>query len=363
MKRSITALLCLTAAYGALAAPPLYTITELGSPTRGTIGSDLNANGVVVGIRYLTGFSWSDAAGYTRLRDLPGGSTSSNGLSVNDVGVSVGQSHSDLGTRATIFGPSGKAHDLGAMFPGATQSVAKSISNSGYVVGLYSSSGNGSSDSAFRWSASTGMQHIAGPGADAWYATADGVNNSGAVVGLHQTISGGSFGYVWTPEAGLYDIPDTQWAFAINDVGQVVGSADPLPASSRTGAFVWSRSAGLVRLPAPAGFAGNCSADAINSLGQIVGWCDALDAFGGWADRHAVLWLPENGQYVQTDLDLWVYPAEDRQYNACTGSNRTVLRRAVAINDGGQILVQVECLDKEFDSIVFPLHPLLLTPA
>jgi probable HAF family extracellular repeat protein len=154
--------------------------------------------------------------------------------------------------------------DLGDLPGGTDHSYALGINDAGQVVGV----GNHrpSSDSAFLWTASRGMQNL---GAN--FSAAVDINNAGQIVG-ERYFANQNQAFLWTASRGMQALPLTR-ALGINRTGQVVGSND-------SGVSLWTASGGVKAL----GIFGD--GEAINNAGQVVGW----DRDGG-----AFLWTASRG--------------------------------------------------------------------
>jgi probable HAF family extracellular repeat protein len=177
---------------------------------------------------------------------------------------------------------------------------------------------------------------------------ANGINNAGAVVGQEDTV----FPFVWNPAQpnGTTGTPtrlailptgggpSEATAFAINNIGDIVGSSDALDAngSAVTRAVLWSgttvRDLGtLIPDPFnPGAFLGNSRAIDINDAGLIVGASDT--AFGV---EHAFLFDPATN--IMRDLFSLVPPT------ALPGTADP--SRATSINTNGDIVGVAAALD------------------
>ena len=130
-------------------------------------------------------------------------------------------------------------------------------------------------------------------------------NNSGESVGSISA-NGGTYAALYTQTTGpinLGALPGDvgSEAYGINDSGVVVGeSFNDIPSGlgpyGTDHAFVWVPTTpngtvgSMIALPAPdAPYDLSCGADAINDLGQIVGWAGQE---GDWGGEYAFLWSP-----------------------------------------------------------------------
>ena len=117
------------------------------------------------------------------------------------------------------------ATDIGATH-GVTTSVAYAVSDTGQVVGRYTTAGG--ETHAFSWTRSGGFVDLGTLGGT--YSAAFGVNNAGQVVGSAYTAGDANFhAFLWSAATGMLDIGTLggtdSVAYDINDAGQVVGSA------------------------------------------------------------------------------------------------------------------------------------------
>jgi len=126
---------------------------------------------------------------------------------------------------AFLWTEAGGMQDLGTI-TGWQDSYALAISDSGQVVG----NDNLNSDvTTFRWTQSTGMQHL--PGSSTTYSYAVAVNDSGEIAGIYYPTGNNPHAFVWTQTGGIQDLGTlggiTSSATGINRSGQVVDT--PLP--------------------------------------------------------------------------------------------------------------------------------------
>jgi hypothetical protein len=172
--------------------------------------------------------------------------------------------------------------------------------------------------------------------------------------------SQGASGSFWSRERGVVDIAGTSQAHAINDQEQIVGQAlGPPPV-----AFILDRDSKMMRLPKPDQVTRGCDAMDVNQLGEVVGYC-LSSRYGSPA--HAMLWWPEAGSYEAVDLNVQLGIDDGHLYKNCARYDDNGLGfvdfKAVATNDRGQILVQIDC-NYTFDGSQFTMGfgSLLLTP-
>lgn len=174
--------------------------------------------------------------------------------------------------------------DLGTF--GGDQSQAFGINDSGQVVG-YAVTATGQ-EHAFLWTEENGLRDLGTLGGAA--SSARDINNSGQVVGYAMTISGQRHAFLWTSQDGMIDLGTLEMhtyseAYAVNDLGQVVGISSSNPGGT-VHSFLWTAENGMIDLGA---IRGTCVPHDINNQGQVVGVC--------WGDNlsRAVIWTPEGG--------------------------------------------------------------------
>ena len=106
---------------------------------------------------------------------------------------------------------------------------------------------------------------------------ATGVNASGWVAGYIETADGNNHAFLWREDLGLTDLSTLGGAasqgWGINDTGEVVG--DSATASGLNHAFYWNGTT-MIDIDPQGGAASpyNSGAWDINSVGQVVGWCE-----------------------------------------------------------------------------------------
>lgn len=253
------------------------------------------------------------------LGDLPGGITSSQGMSVNDHGVVGGQSVGTDGYFATTWTPPGQAPvSLGDLSGGSVSSMVYGLNNQGVSVGTASST---TGIRAFRTHANGQLVNLGDlPGglnaSGAW-----AINQKGEVAGYsYSSASGNNPSAVLWNEQGVAteigDLPGGLWssqARAINDHSMIAGSSST---ATGTRAFAWTAQGGMVDLGGLANSTSFSEATGINNQGWVVGYGTATSG-----TLHAALW--RNGQAI----DL-------------SGGNNKITSHASDVNNLGVIVGQ-----------------------
>lgn len=161
-------------------------------------------------------------------------------------------------------------HDLG-LLPGTSDSEAFGINNNGQIVGR-------SGSYAFVWDPATGMQSLGGGHAYA-------INEHGQAVGFS---TGGACYWNGTDGRVSLGLGNSDFAYGINDLGQVVGDYQPESSTTRH-AFLWEPAKGLTDLGVLPGHS-NSTPMCINSIGQVVGY-----SYPTGSGMKAFIWNSGNG--------------------------------------------------------------------
>ncbi len=288
-----------------------YEITDLGS----VVPYGINDTGQVVGISNSHAFFWDADSGMIDLGMLPGPPGYSQAFSINDAGQVIGYSGSDAGS-AFIWDSTNGMRYLDGI--GSSYSEAYAINNSGQVVGY-------AFGSAFLWDSTSGVTNL-GSG------TPFGINDAGQVVG-----ASGGHAFLWE-EGEMLDLGTLggsySRAYAINEVGQVVGRAE-LAGGDRH-AFLWEDGE-MIDLGTLGG--SDSRTKDINNAGQVVGYSYLDPDSVGY---RGFLWDSENGMIELSDLLF-----DDSGWERLTYAN--------AINNYGQIVGQGKTAGGEY-------HAFLMTP-
>lgn len=330
-----TLVLATTAALAA----PRYRVTDLGERQ----GLAINASGDVVGSGYDGPFLYRGGT-VTLLAGI--GGPSSYAFDINDVGAIAGASVGEDGLlRANVFAD-GALHDLGLAVGTGASSMTKGINNAGMAVG-YRDNALGRVAQAFVYA--NGQVTLLSPPPGAFDSRLEAVNGKGQAVGYaNVAFSGGSNyaphamswkGGVWKRLPAISSLSRaSSMAAAINDAGDIVGSANVDRPFGRSHATLWHKG-----IPKDLGTLGDpalrsSGALGIDRFGRVVGYSNIDDQGNIRAVFH-------DGTVMQ-DLNEMV---------DATGAGWT-LTMAWSINDAGQIVCNGQV------GAHGAMHTLLLTP-
>lgn len=317
------ATLAVLATTATVAAPPVYRIVDLGAPpdTWGIDPWNLNSQGQVVG-SYLVGatqspFVWSADSGFLSLGAvLPAGSSAAADA-INDQGQVVLSSFGPNGWIGYVWSAGAPLLTLPYLNGSATgRNAPWSINNAGVVVGA--ASGSDFVDRVYRWSATDGIAPLGPLASVNDFIGAHTINDAGVAAGGRVVAAGVTQAFKWTPGSGATDLPAVSGltgnseAWDINLAGWAVGSIGNT-------AVLWRDAHGLALGHLPGDI--TSVAMGVNTRGEVVG-----RSFVG-STAHAFLWTEGDGLM---DLQLLIAPDDPLLPS-------TLLQRAQAINDNGQI--------------------------
>lgn len=266
-------------------APATSAPQDLGVLGNGAQAFGISANGTVVGeFDALSGesraFIWTKT-GMTQLPP-PAGSTEDWAFSVNDAGQAVGFSNLPTAQNAILWAQ-GVAYNLGTLTPGSGASTARGINRIGQVVGGSTTQGafGPGKQHAILWvptatNGTTGTMYDLGTLEIDGSSLANAVNDAGQVVGT-ASVGLAQHAFLWTPNVPngtvgtMVDLDPTgtnSEAYGLNDRGDVVGQHDV--AGGGVGAFIWNAATGMRDLGTfPGG--GNSAAFGVDRTGRVVG--------------------------------------------------------------------------------------------
>lgn len=284
-------------------ADPLYSITELGSLGGNlTIPYGINASGVIVGVAQNSNGLYQSTlwqANSTVPINLGDGLAFSQALGINNKGIVVGSSNGN----AAFWQP-------GSTIPNylttGGNSYAAGINSIGQIVGF--DNGN---PVLWQYGSTTAITLAGVHGG-----SAVGINNSGQIAGAVFSPTNGA---LWQSASATPLIMNTlggtySEANAINNLGQIVGYSE---ASGHVMlASLWQPGSST-----PTALSSDTSdAFSINANGEIVGYITT----GG--TQHAALWSPNSAAPI--DLNILV------------SISNSYLKYAYGINDTGQIVAE-----------------------
>jgi probable HAF family extracellular repeat protein len=175
--------------------------------------SAINDSGQVVGTFGNMPFLWTGDQGIRILGSL--GGSINYGQDINNTGTVVGSSSTASGVlHAFTWTKDEGMKDLGTLGSGGSR--AEAINDKCEVVGSILNSG-----AAFLWTTTGGMNYLGIPG----YEIHD-INDDGWITGM----------FLWTPDRGMINLGTLGGtftnAYAVNDLGQVVGWSQVVPEPS-----------------------------------------------------------------------------------------------------------------------------------
>ncbi len=372
-----TSILCIISA-SALAGPPIFRLVDIGflPDAMQSQPTGINSNGVVSGTAHfeggIAGFVWSEKTGIQRLpvpRD--GRRINYSAKDINDRGQVVGYVPAGApsgGGGPAIWNPSGGyTFFLDGTWAAARPYNIVQITNSGQVLGESYIGSDGNTDtSPWFWSEKLGLVDIV----DIIVGGADGyrvnqMNNKGQIVGFKYNncrteaflYDGATRKILWLDPRNHGTACQTEsHANAINDLGQVIGwnrMADIQYARP----FIWSQSDGLKIL---SGSSAPNRTDVIgtdiNNSGQVVGQFQLANQFFRTSFFY---WDAENGFH---DLKKLLDPADPLAAEVVLqtdngGENQEFIPK---INDRGQIVLTGSLRGEDIQN--GPRHTFVLMP-
>lgn len=307
-----------------------YTYIDLGPVGRTSAGLDVN-NAVQAVVNAGTAQRWQDAT-LLNLGHLCGGCVfggGSFGGGINTAGEVVGYTHVTPTEPPHAFVYRGnRMIDLGTGFGTGSSSAAWNVNNSGQVVGQRARSQSAPLRAALWHNGTIRDLGTLGGSTSSPYATesiAYAVNDAGQVVGTALPRGGYPLhGFVWQ-HGVMRDLGtlggngEATVAYDIANTGQIVGSSQT--AAGQTQAFTWT--AGVMRDLGTLG-GNHSSAHGVNERGQVVGASRIPNSPHPANAGHAVLWT--NGLTVDLNEQVINLPAD------------LALETARDINDNGVII-------------------------
>lgn len=278
---SALALAATVVATSAIAAPPAYTIVDLGTVQPGDSASQgmrISPNGTATGRSVgspTQAFVWTQAGGTVGLPNLASPARAfSVGNGVNNAGVVVGTGST------TAFGSSplpliwqGGSVGVLPLPAGQTMGRANDVNSLNVAVG---SVGSGSLEFASLYKDGQGLVITQVTADNQFMRTAYGVNDSGLVVGIgvDPAAAAVNVGMIYDSVTGIATtvgaLPGRNGAicFDVSNAGHVVGSSMLNQGSGSP--FVWTAAGGMTEIPLPAG-ASSGIARGVNDDGWVVG--------------------------------------------------------------------------------------------
>jgi probable HAF family extracellular repeat protein len=275
--------------------PNIATLWQNGQLTYlGTLGGSVSHGRAINNLGQIVGgsetasshthaFVWQNGT-MTDLGVLPG-ATDSEAFDINDSGDVVGYMTYPGNIQRPVLWSKGSILDIGAI--AAVNGYALGINARGQIVGAAVSAEAGPSCGpvpchAFLWDHGTivDLGTLGGP-----WSGANAINGRGQIVGSGVTASGEQHAFLWQDgvmsDLGTLGGPSSS-AVAINDGGQIVGGASDTNAIH---AALWT-SSGITKLSTPGESSG--FANGINARGEIVGVVSTTsDSY-----NHPEIWIP-----------------------------------------------------------------------
>lgn len=304
-------------------APAAVTITDLGTLGTNSFATGINASGQVVGMSNLSSgarraFLWTATGGMVNLGTLGGSESEATGI--NRVGTIIGGGWTTLGEWHGWRRPAGGSLvDITAADGCCTH--LHGINDAGWIAGSdFLGPAPVHQLRAVIWKG-PGLVQVIG---EAW---ANAVNDRGEVVGS----AAGNIGFFWSPAGGMEDVGNLggaeATANALNNSSQVVGLSRTL---TNNRAFLWKSPGPMQNLGSLGGF--TSMAFDINDLGQVVGWSHTATN-----QQRAFLWTAAGGMQDLGTLG--------------------VASTAVSINNAGQIVGYSEFASGAIRATLWQLSP------
>jgi probable HAF family extracellular repeat protein len=265
---------------------------------------------------YRTTFTYHPSVGFIDLGTIPGYGT--EGLGINDRGEISGVVTRTGGQASFVYAP-GTGFTILGDFGGQEVNAGTQISASGVVAGTIESADG--RFQAYRYSASSGVQHLGTLGGDNSRGYA--INDIGWVVGTSQTGDGSWHAFLYRDDMGMVDL-GPGYASGINNLGVAAGISDGQPVLFRDGA--------IIPLGNPFGLT---YVSDINDLGMVV---------GGYFDQQG---LPQT--FVATEADGLI------NLNGLIAPEAGWLVYANAINNSGQIAGTLSYNDTVWAAVATPI--------
>jgi probable HAF family extracellular repeat protein len=259
---------------------------------------------------------------------------------INDQGLVVGSTYTGKVAHAMVFDGQ-TVRDLGTFDEDdcggcKLSSTAWGINRHGHVAGDSDTADNSFQACVWRDSTITKLPTLGGTRSSAM-----DINDAGDAVGFAELANETSHAVLYRDgvahDLGTLRNGLSSQAYAINNLGQVVGESDTDQPKKLHVAFIYDDASGMREIPSLGGW-GQMSAHAINDQGWVVGHAVGNDHQAGFVyDGQATYDL--NGRIGKKNKRLWQ------------------IYRALEINEKGQILVQAQSL-KDFSYKVLLLSPL-----